>query len=131
MRYPLITVYPKDVSADEAYNFVMAADMAFDDYKNATATGEFWAVDQSGVPPYDAPAHEGTIRYLKEKGIWTEEHQAWQDNRLARLNKYLDQWGEAQAEFHAWREAEAEKGNKVDPKDAWPDYWEEYRTKHN
>ena len=131
MRYPLITVYPKDVSADEAYNFVMAADMAFDDYKNATATGEFWAVDQSGVPPYDAPAHEGTIRYLKEKGIWTEEHQAWQDNRLARLNKYLDQWGEAQAEFHTWREAEAEKGNKVDPKDAWPDYWEEYRTKHN
>jgi len=131
MRYPLITVYPKDVSADEAYNFVMAADMAYDCYKNATATGEFWAVDQSGVPPYDAPAHEGTIRYLKEKGIWTEEHQAWQDSRLARLNKYLDRWGEAQAEFHAWRETEAEKGNKVDPKEAWPEYWEEYRKKNN
>ncbi len=127
MRYPMVTVYPKDVGADEAYNFVMAADIAFDDYKDATATGEFWAVDQAGPPPYDAPAHEGTIRYLKEKGIWTDEHQAWQDNRLARLNKYLDQWGEAQAEFHEWREAEGAKGNKIDPKEAWPGYWEKYR----
>ena len=130
MRYPMVTVYPKNIGADEAYNFVMAADMTFDDYKNVTTTSEFWAVEKSGTPPYDAPAHEGTIRYLKEKGIWTDEHQAWQDNRLTRLNKYLDQWNEAQAEFHGWREAEAAKGNKINAKDAWPEYWGKYRMEH-
>ncbi|MCA8926965.1 MAG: TAXI family TRAP transporter solute-binding subunit [Alphaproteobacteria bacterium] len=130
LRYPMVTVYPKDVSADDAYNFIKAADMAFDDYKNTTATGEFWAVDKAGPPPYDAPAHEGTIRYLKEKGIWTDEHQAWQDARLARLNKYLELWGDAQGEFLSWREAEAAKGNKVNAKDAWPEYWEKYRADH-
>tara|TARA_R110002073_G_scaffold147736_5_gene300849 strand:- start:1772 stop:2920 length:1149 start_codon:yes stop_codon:yes gene_type:complete len=130
LRYPMITVYPKDISADDAYQFVMAADMAFDDYKEATSTGEFWAINLSGRPPADAPMHEGTIRYMKEKGFWTDADQAWQDKRLERLNKYLTQWGEAQGKFVEWRAAEADKGNKIDPKEAWPEYWEKYRADH-
>lgn len=130
MRYPMITAYTKDFSADDAYQFVMAADLAFDDYKNATATGEFWAIEKSGRPPADGPMHEGTVRYMKEKGFWTDEDQAWQDSRLARLNRYLEQWGDAQAEFTDFRVAEREKGNKVDAKEAWPPYWEDYRAKH-
>jgi len=130
LRYPMITVYPKAVSADDAYQFVMAADQAFDDYKKATSTGEFWAINLSGRPPADAPMHEGTVRYMKEKGFWTDEDQSWQDSRLTRLNKYLDLWGEAQAAFHEWREAEGAKGNKINPKEAWPEYWEKYRAAH-
>ncbi len=128
MRYPLITAYTKDFSEDEAYQFVMAADLAFDDYKNATSTGEFWDIKLSGSPPADAPMHEGTIRYMKEKGYWTDEDQAWQDSRLARLNKYLELWGDAQEKFHGFRAAESEKGNKIDAKEEWPAFWEEYRT---
>lgn len=131
MRYPMITSYTKSFSEDDAYQFVMAADLAFDDYRNATATGDFWALEKSGRPPADAPMHEGTVRYMKEKGLWTDEDQAWQDARMARLNRYLDQWGEAQAEFHDYRVAEREKGNKIDAKTAWPPYWEEYRATHN
>ncbi len=127
MRYPLITGYTKDISADFAYNFVMAADMAYDDYRKTTATGNFWDIKLSGRPPADAPMHEGTVRYMKEKGYWADEDQAWQDARLARLNQYLDQWGEAQAEFHDWRTAEREKGNKIDAKKEWPAYWEKAR----
>lgn len=130
MRYPLITGYTKDISADFAYNFVMAADMAYDDYRKTTATGDFWDIKLSGRPPADAPMHEGTVRYMKEKGYWADEDQAWQDARLARLNQYLDQWGEAQADFHDWRTAEREKGNKIDAKEAWPPYWEKYRKEH-
>jgi len=129
-RYPMITVYPKDVPADEAYQFVMAADQAYDGYKSTTATSSEWAVEKSGKGPVDAPMHEGTIRYMKEKGFWNAEDQAWQDKRLARLNRYLEQWGEAQDAFLQFREDEAKKGNKVDPKDAWPDFWEDYRAKH-
>jgi hypothetical protein len=130
MRYPLVTGYTKDVSDDLAYNFVMAADLAFDDYRNATSTGDFWALEMSGRPPADAPMHEGTIRYMKEKGLWRDEDQAWQDARLARLNKYLGLWESAQGEFHDFRAAEREKGNNVDPKEAWPEFWEKYRAEH-
>jgi uncharacterized protein len=127
-RYPMITVYPKDVDAEEAYQFVMAADLSYNGYKNTTATSTEWLVELAGKGPADAPMHEGTIRYMKEKGYWTDEDQAWQDNRLARQNKYLELWGEAQSEFHDWRAAEAAKGNKINAKEAWPEYWEKYRA---
>lgn len=129
-RYPMVTVYPKHVGGDEAYTFIKRLDERFDDYKNVNSLGSNWAIEMAGPPPYDAPAHEGTVRYLKEKGVWTEEHQAWQENRLARLNKVLKAWDDAQAEFHNWREAESAKGNIGDPDEAWAEYWEQYRTDH-
>ena len=113
MRYPLVTAYTKAVSTEDAYQFVMAADMAYNDYRKTTATGDFWDIKLSGRPPADAPMHEGTIRYMKEKGYWQDEDQAWQDARLARLNKYLDQWGDAQAEFHDYRIAEKNTGQRT------------------
>lgn len=129
-RYPVITVYPKTVDTEEAYNFIRALDESFDDYKNVNALGSNWAIDKAGPPPYDAPAHEGTIQYLKEKGIWTDEHQAWQDKRLARLDAVLAAWENAQDEYHAHRAAQREKGETVDAKEDWPEYWEAYRAKN-
>ncbi|MCA8926964.1 MAG: TAXI family TRAP transporter solute-binding subunit [Alphaproteobacteria bacterium] len=129
-RYPVITVYPKHVGADEAYNYIRALDESFDDYKNVNALGVNWAIEGAGPPPYDAPAHEGTIRYLKEKGYWKPEHQEWQDKRLARLNKVLAAWDDAQAGFLEWREAEKAKGSTVDADEAWATYWADYRKEH-
>ena len=57
-----------------------------------------WKLDQAGTPPIDAPFHEGAIRYLKEKGIWTSEYQAWNDKRVKRLNALRAAWQKAQAE---------------------------------
>jgi len=128
-RYPMITVYQNAVTADEVYNVTKAIDLSFEDYKNTTASSTDWAIDKAGRPPYDAPTHDGAIRYMKEKGLWRDEDQAWHDKRLARLNKLLEAWGEAQASFHDWRVAEGDKGNKVSAKDAWPDYWEAARKK--
>jgi TRAP transporter TAXI family solute receptor len=129
-RYPMITVYQNAVSTDEAYNVLKAIDLSFDDFKNTTSSSANWSLEQAGRPPYDAPAHEGTIRYMKEKGLWRDEDQAWHEKRLARLNKVLEAWENAQAEFTDWRVAENAKGNKVDPKEAWGPFWEEYRQKN-
>jgi TRAP transporter TAXI family solute receptor len=126
-RYPMITVYQNAVDTDEVYNVIKAIDMTFDDYKNTTPSSTDWALEKAARPPYDAPAHEGTIRYLKEKNLWRDEDQAWNDSRLARLNKLLEAWEVAQADFHDYRVAEREKGNKISAKEEWPAYWEKAR----
>ena len=128
-RYPMITVYEGAVSADEVYNVTKAIDMSFDDYKNTTPSSTDWAIEKAGRPPYDAPTHDGAIRYMKEKGLWRDEDQAWHDARLARLNKLLEAWEVAQADFHDYRVAEREKGNKINAKDEWPAVWEKARLK--
>jgi TRAP transporter TAXI family solute receptor len=128
-RYPMITTYAR-TSADEVYNLIKAMDESFDLYKSTTATSSNWAVDRAGRPPADAPWHEGAIRYLKEKGVWTAEDQAWQEKRLARLDKVLQAWEGAQAEFNDMREAKAKEGTKVNVEEAWPEFWEAYRSKH-
>lgn len=128
-RYPLMTVYEDKVSTDEVYNIVKAIDLSYDDFKTTTSSSFNWALEKSGRTPYDAPAHNGTIRYMKEKGLWRDEDQAWHDTRLARLNKLLEAWEVAQADFHDYRVAEREKGNKINAKEEWPAVWEKARMK--
>lgn len=127
-RYPMITVYQSEVTDDEVYNLVKAIDLSFEDFKNTTSSSFNWALDIAGRPPYDAPAHEGTIRYMKEKDLWRDEDQAWQEQRMARLEAVMALWEEAQGDFVEWREAEEAKGNKVNPAEAWEGHWEKYRA---
>ncbi|MCR4265289.1 TAXI family TRAP transporter solute-binding subunit [Nitratireductor sp. ZSWI3] len=90
-RYPVITT-TKDKSADEVYAFVKALDETYDLYKNGTATMKRWALDQSGHPAIDIPFHEGAVRYLKEKGIWTEQDEAWNQKRIKRMDALVAAW---------------------------------------
>jgi hypothetical protein len=71
----------------------------------------------AGTPAIDAPFHNGAIRYLKEKGIWTAEHQKWNDARLARLNALLGEWPKALAAGKGKSEEEFAK------------IWEQHREK--
>ena len=41
------------------------------------------------------PYHEGTIRYLKEIGVWTAEHERYQQEKLALEEKRIAAWEEA------------------------------------
>ncbi|QKS26770.1 TAXI family TRAP transporter solute-binding subunit [Vreelandella titanicae] len=90
-RYPMV-VTRSDLSEDEAYAFTKALDETYDLYKDATAVMNRWEIEQAGQPPLDVPFHNGAIRYLEEKGIWTEEHQAWNDARKERLDALLVAW---------------------------------------
>ncbi len=127
-RYPMITTYAR-TSEDDAYQMMKALDVAFDAYKNTTASSFNWKVENAGRPPYDTPSHDGAIRYMKEKGWWRAEDQAWQDKRLARLNASIEAWDNAQADFADMRAAERAKGNKIG-NDQWVDYWNKYRAEH-
>ncbi|EKE43198.1 putative TrapT family, dctP subunit, C4-dicarboxylate periplasmic binding protein [Oceaniovalibus guishaninsula JLT2003] len=96
-RYPVITT-TADKPADEVYAFIKALDETFDLYKDGTATMSRWSLDRSGKPAIDIPFHEGAIRYLTEKGIWTDEDQAWNDRRQARMDALVAAWDEFRAE---------------------------------
>lgn len=92
-RYPVIAT-TADKSADEVYAFIKALDETYDLYKDGTATMIRWDLAQAGLPPADVPFHEGAIRYLTEKGIWTEEAEAWNQERIARLDAMIAAWEE-------------------------------------
>jgi len=115
-RYPMLVVR-SDMSDDMAYSIIKAVDETYDLYKNATAVMPRWKLDEAGVPAADAPFHEGAIRYLKERGIWTDEHQAWNDARTTRLN----------ALRNAWSEVVEEADGKSD--EEFAEMWEQRRVK--
>jgi len=114
-RYPILATYAH-TDADEVYALVKAVDDSMDLIRNITGSASNWAPEKSGRPPADAPWHEGAIRYLREKGIWTSEHQAWNDQRLARLRRIQAGWADAQRTF------------KGEGDDAWAQHWEKYRV---
>ncbi|MES1925138.1 TAXI family TRAP transporter solute-binding subunit [Salinisphaera sp. T31B1] len=113
-RYPVLTV-KADTDDDFVYNFIKALDQAYPMYKDGTSVMKRWKLDRAGTPPIDVPFHPGAIKYLKEKGIWTDEMQAWNDQRLARLN----------ALKAAWKDAVAEGEGKSD--EAFADIWAKHR----
>ena len=128
LRYPMITTYA-GTSADEVHAMCAAVEANMPAITAATGTGDQWHPMHSGLPRADAPFHEGTIRYMKEKGRWTDAAEKWQVARLARLNKILAAWPKAQAAFKDHMAAEAKAGRKVDGDEAWEAYWLDFRGK--
>ena len=104
-RYPVITT-TADKSADEVYAFIKALDETYDMYKDGTATMTRWALDQSGKPAIDVPFHEGAVRYLREIGVWTDEDDAWNERRTARLDALVEAWDGFKAENEGLGEEE-------------------------
>lgn len=115
LRYPIITTY-SNTDPEEVYSLVKVIDESMDQIRGITGSSENWKPELSGKPPADAPWHEGAIRYLREKGIWTAEHQAWQDQRLARLKRIQEGWEAAKKDF-------AGQGDE-----AWLAHWEKHRV---
>ena len=128
-RYPIVTTYASTPD-DEVYNLMKALHETFDDYKSTTVASAGWAMSEGGRPPYDAATHAGAVRLLKEIGVWTEEDQAWNEARLARMAKVQAEWDKAVAAFDDWRAEQKAAGKSVDADEAWLGYWEEWRTKH-
>jgi uncharacterized protein len=126
-RYPMITTYAT-TTTDEVYNLVKAIDESFSLYNKTTASSGNWILDRSAKTPADAPWHDGTIKYAKEKGVWSKEDQAWHDKRLARLNAVRALWDKTITEFDEMRVAERKKGNKINAKKTWPGVWAKARA---
>ena len=68
---------------DVVYGVVKAIFDHTDEFKDAHPQAKYWSLTHR--PVADAvPYHEGSIRYFKEKGLWTDNAQAYQEMMLKR-----------------------------------------------
>ncbi|POF27971.1 TAXI family TRAP transporter solute-binding subunit [Roseibium marinum] len=103
------------VRADEdpefVYHLLKWLDEHYDDFKDDYQHAHMMSVD-SLKTFLDAgalqPLHEGAIRYLKEKGIWTDTHQARQDALVKLATDRVALWQATLAEADS-------RGIKVSP----------------
>ncbi len=117
--YPvLMTMASTDT--DLVYNMTKAMVELFDEYKDGAPGNVGWDIKRQ-VFTWAIPVHEGAIRYFKEKGLWTPEHQKHNDGLVERQKVLMAAWDaykakapSAEEEFaKGWMKARAEALTKA------------------
>jgi TRAP transporter TAXI family solute receptor len=79
---------PADMNPDIVYGVVKAIFDHTDEFADTHPAAKYWSLKHRPVS-LAVPYHEGSIRYFKEKGLWTKEAQAYQDKMLKRQQQIL------------------------------------------
>jgi len=111
---------------DLVYNMAKWLDENYDRYKDAHASNEFMTLEllMDSLETTYIPVHEGLIRYLEEKGLWTEAHAGRQAENIALIDRYIAAYDAAIAEAEA-------KGMEISPTDTdWVVFWETYKVEN-
>jgi hypothetical protein len=67
------------------------------------------------------PLHDGTVRYLEEKGLWTQAHEARRQANIALLDRWIEAYQEA-------IDMADDAGIAIDPgNEEWMELWENYK----
>ena len=102
--YPVLTAMA-DQDEDLVYNMTKAMVDLFDAYDGNAPGISGWHTSFQNFK-WVTPYHDGAVRYWKEAGVWTDEHQAHNDNLVARQEALIAAWEELKAEAPAnWEEA--------------------------
>ena len=108
-----------DMDSEFVYQYVKWMDQNFERYQDKFVTCETMSLKlfREQVDVIWLPLHEGTIRYLKEKGLWTAADDARQKANVERLTKWVDAYKAAIAQAD-------KKKIKIDPANKeWIDFW--------
>jgi TRAP transporter TAXI family solute receptor len=88
--YPvLMTMAATD--ADLSYNMTKAMVVLYPEYKDGAPGNLGWDLKRQ-VFAWAIPMHEGAIRYYKERGVWTAEHQKHNDALVKRQETLAAAW---------------------------------------
>jgi TRAP transporter TAXI family solute receptor len=88
--YPvLMTMAATD--AELTYNMTKAMVVLYPDYKDGAPGNLGWDLKRQ-VFAWAIPMHEGAIRYYKERGVWTAEHQKHNDALVKRQDTLAAAW---------------------------------------
>lgn len=117
--YPVLMTM-KGTDADLVYNMTRAMVESFDDYKDGAPGNKGWDIKRQ-IFAWAIPMHEGAIRYFKEKGLWTAEQQAHNDELVKRQDTLAAAWAAYTAKAPAddnefkqgWMKARAEALTKA------------------
>jgi TRAP transporter TAXI family solute receptor len=112
--YPVL-MSMANADADLVYNMTKAMVDLFADYKDGAPGNVGWDIKRQ-IFAWAIPMHDGAIKYFKEQGLWTAEHQKHNDSLVARQKVLADAWKvhlakapSDEKEFaQAWMKARAE-----------------------
>ncbi|WP_417547816.1 TAXI family TRAP transporter solute-binding subunit [Marinobacter segnicrescens] len=83
---------PADVDDAFAYSLAKWFHQSFDDYKGTHPLATRMDVDifRDYLDRSPIPVHEGTVRYLKEIDVWTEEDDAWNNEAIKKMDAWIE-----------------------------------------
>lgn len=87
-------VYSVPADADDSFAYSLAKwfHQSFDDYKGThpLATRMDVEVFRDYLDRSPIPVHEGTVRYLKEIDVWTDEDDAWNNEAIEKMDAWIE-----------------------------------------
>jgi uncharacterized protein len=105
------------------YQFAKWMDENFERYRDTHASNQDMSIDNlmESLENTYIPVHEGTRRYLIDRGVWTDAHERRQQQNVAVIDVYIKAWEEA------FKLAET-KGIRIDPSnEEWIQFWSQYK----
>lgn len=88
--FPVVVAYPEQDS-DLVYNLTRAINEQYDNYVQLEPAMIGWSEDRQDFQ-WVVPYHEGAVRFWKERGLWTDEAQAHNDQLIARQELLAASW---------------------------------------
>ena len=91
--YPYCYFCYEDLSEDTVYEYARGTWEGYDIYKNKSADLPYW--DHKAVVGTIGgyyPYHRGTVKLLKEKGVWTPELDQYQNQQLSKQAARMELW---------------------------------------
>ncbi|WP_319824020.1 TAXI family TRAP transporter solute-binding subunit [Thalassovita sp.] len=88
--YPILTANA-DQDEEVVYQLTKSMVENFDQYKDGAPGATGWALGSQNLQ-WAIPYHDGTIRYFKEIGKWTEADQAYNDGLVQRQEVLKTAW---------------------------------------
>ena len=109
--YPILIALA-DQDAQIVHDLAKAIHLHYDEYKNADPGSIGWAMDRQNFQ-WVVPYHDGSVRYLKSIGVWSDEAEAhnlrlierqavlaaaWREQKAADPQDFVDAWMQRRAE---------------------------------
>lgn len=91
---------PADADDEFAYDMAKWFHKAYDDYKGSHPLSSRMSMEvfRDYLDTSPLPVHDGTVRYLKEIGEWTEEDDAWNQAAIEKMDAWIEARAAAMAE---------------------------------
>ena len=117
--YPIFMVYAAQ-PADLVYSLTKAMIVDYDAYKDAAPGAAGLDIKRQNLA-WVVPYHEGAVKALKEAGVWTAEHDAYNHTLIKRQDTLAATWAAYVKSSPAGDEAAFTKGWVAARKDALAD----------